>query len=58
MNKINDHYKDLREKANAEQDQIYHKALNPDTQIGSNESMPCIKKRPTNPAKLFCELCI
>jgi len=34
----------LRENVNAKHDQIYCKALNLSTQIGSNESMPHITK--------------
>lgn len=37
---VKEHYKQLHEKADAEHDQIYCKALNLSTHIGSNESMP------------------
>ena len=36
------HYKQLHEKGNAEHDQIYCKALNLSTHVGSDESMPCV----------------
>ena len=47
---VKEHYKQLREKANAEHDRIYCKALNLSTHIGSNESMPrVIRGRQTRP---------
>ena len=42
IDEVKEYYKQLRENPNAEHDQIYQKALNLSTHIGSNESMPRI----------------
>ena len=50
IDEVKEHYKKLHEKANAEHDQIYRKALNLSTHIGCNESMPrVIRGRQTRP---------
>lgn len=51
---VKDHYKKLCEKADAEHDKIYRKALNHSTNLSSIESMPrVIRGRQTKPHSEF-----